>query len=773
MWYGDKREAKVNIMGKLVDAGWKVFGYSPDQSDSMTDYYDPASWSGVATKNGYVLLIDIYSLHDSGREVRKYNYNNKTYVSNARIEKLKAMMNDPASTENEKASCATLIEKEIEKSNVEPTYTVVETYPTFMYANPRGTTWHIEKDGQIIAKGKGVFSTNTYDWENKELNSTQQKEIKINAFVERIEKVLKDSDALQAHVIKVPVKTIKAVEKDVTSITDADIKEGFTFVMKVAYTHGNGKGTKYSLVYKDEQYNKYHTFAKLGKTNKPSKSIDKSWSLSVERINELLGKGHIAIIEFVEVTEYQEKTVFKKTSRKQTVSNAPAIETTEEVKETVNNTEENEVAEPATSRQLWALHCATKLDTRELKISKTKASELITKSKAGHSIIEEVKVYMNTNETVAPNEAKSNNEEAQTEAKEEQSQVKYISKINKQFETVQKKLDSISGEYLTNTWKRQNEEASRDEKREQYRFDISLLNLFKEKASNNEMSSFEIALLNGAFREDIRSKYNSKMKHNYDIKYPEIDPKLDLSGWWNVEVPKRQKRYNKANIYNTEQLIEAVNQYGELVKAIETPVNPVQQQIKKLENDVKLSKIPGYFPTPKTIVQYMIEMADIQDGETILEPSAGNGNILDGITQYTMEEGLGVNLEALEWNYRLSEILELKQYKIVGNDFTEFEPNNLYDKIIMNPPFEKNQDVEHVLKAYECLKDGGKIVAIMSPHWTFASDSKSVQFREWLSDKGTTEKLPEGSFKESGTGVNTVLVVIDKPYNNTSEQLAG
>ncbi|MFF2834293.1 methyltransferase, partial [Cellulosimicrobium cellulans] len=199
------------------------------------------------------------------------------------------------------------------------------------------------------------------------------------------------------------------------------------------------------------------------------------------------------------------------------------------------------------------------------------------------------------------------------------------------------------------------------------------------------------------------------------------------------------------------------------VKAIEIPTNPIQQQIKKLENEVKLSKIPGFFPTPNNIVQRMIEFADIKDGETILEPSAGNGNILDGISQYIMEEGLNVNLEALEWNHKLSEILELKQYKIVGNDFTEFIPNTLYDKIIMNPPFEKNQDIVHVLKAYDCLKDGGKLVSIMSPHWTFANDSKSVQFREWLSDKGTFEKLPEGSFKESGTGVNTVLVVIEKP----------
>ncbi|MBT2759876.1 methyltransferase [Paenibacillus sp. ISL-20] len=766
MYYGDKREAKVKIMGKLVEAGWKVYGYTPDESDFMTDYYSPAHWSGIATKNGYVLLIDVYSLSDSGREIRKYNYNNKQAVSNARIEKLTAMMNDEASTENEKVSCATLIEKELEKGKVEPSYTVEEVYPTFTHANPKGTTWHIEKDGQIIAKGKGVFSTNTYDWENKELSSEKQKEIKINAFVERIEKVLKDSDALQPVIVKVPVKATKMVEKDTAQVTNADIKEGFTFIMKVGYTQGKSKGNKYTYVQNG-------VFSKLGKNNKPSKSFDKMWSPSVERLNELLGKGHIAIIEFVEVVEYQEKTVFKKTARKQTVSSAPAIETTEEVKETVNNnSEENEVLEPATKRQLWALHCATKIDTRAMKISKAQASELITKSKAGNSIIEEVKAYMSTNETTATDKEESNNEVVKQGTKEEQNQEQYINKIDKQIESLQKKLDSISGEYLTNTWKRQNEETSREEKRKQYRFDISLLQLFRDKAAINELTQFEIALLNNAFREDIRGRYNSKTKHNFDIKYPEIDPKLDLDGWWNLEVPKRQKRYNKANIYNTEQLTEAVNKYGELVKAIETPTNPIQQQIKKLENEVKLSKISGFFPTPKNIVQRMIELADIKDGETILEPSAGNGNILDGVSQHTMEQGLNVNIEALEWNYKLSEILELKQYKIVGNDFTEFNPNSLYDKVIMNPPFEKNQDIDHVLKAYDCLKDGGKLVAIMSPHWTFASDSKSIQFREWLSDKGTFEKLPEGSFKESGTGVNTVLVVIEKSSDDNNDQLA-
>ncbi|PYE51614.1 hypothetical protein HUB98_06240 [Paenibacillus barcinonensis] len=344
MHYLDKQEAKVNIMYKLVDSGWQVFGYKQDESDSMVDYYSPASWSGVATKNGYVLLVDVckYNLSDSGREVRKYDYNKQSYVANSRIEKLTAMMNDAASTENEKASCAVLIEKEIEKANVEPSYTVIETYPTFAFANPKGASWHIEKDGQIIAKGNGVYATNTYDWENKEKSASQQKEEKVSSLIKRIEKALSDCDALKPEIVKVPVKTIQVVEKSVNEVTEADIKEGFTFAMKVGYTHGASKGNRYTLIHIDQQFNKYHTFAKLGKNNKPSKSIDKSWSLSVDKINSLLGKGHIAVIEFVEVTEYVEKTVYKKTTRKQSVSSVPAIETTqqnessEEGNETVN-----------------------------------------------------------------------------------------------------------------------------------------------------------------------------------------------------------------------------------------------------------------------------------------------------------------------------------------------------------------------------------------------------------------------------------------------------
>lgn len=39
----------------------------------MTDYFDPASWDGIAEKDGYIILIDIckYDLGKSGKKVTK------------------------------------------------------------------------------------------------------------------------------------------------------------------------------------------------------------------------------------------------------------------------------------------------------------------------------------------------------------------------------------------------------------------------------------------------------------------------------------------------------------------------------------------------------------------------------------------------------------------------------------------------------------------------------------------------------------------------------
>jgi hypothetical protein len=183
-------------------------------------------------------------------------------------------------------------------------------------------------------------------------------------------------------------------------------------------------------------------------------------------------------------------------------------------------------------------------------------------------------------------------------------------------------------------------------------------------------------------------------------------------------------------------------------------------RIGELEAAIYLSNIPSYFPTPAPVVAQMIKAARIWPDMTILEPSAGSGNIADAI----FAEEPSVKIDVIEINSRLQELLKLKGYNLIDSDFAEaaIAPES-YDRILMNPPFERQQDIDHVRKAYGLVKTGGVLVSIMGPSWEFRSDRKSVEFREWLSTKDATwENLPEGSFKASGTGVGTRLVVIHK-----------
>lgn len=74
-------------------------------------------------------------------------------------------------------------------------------------------------------------------------------------------------------------------------------------------------------------------------------------------------------------------------------------------------------------------------------------------------------------------------------------------------------------------------------------------------------------------------------------------------------------------------------------------------------------------------------------------------------------------------------------------------------------PFAKSADAAHVLHAYDFLIPGGRLVAVMAA---------SVEFRETKAYRAVRElasrvtRNPEGSFKPSGTNVNTAIVVIEK-----------
>lgn len=165
----------------------------------------------------------------------------------------------------------------------------------------------------------------------------------------------------------------------------------------------------------------------------------------------------------------------------------------------------------------------------------------------------------------------------------------------------------------------------------------------------------------------------------------------------------------------------------------------------------------NFFPTPKELVREIVVKAGVVKGMKVLEPSAGKGAIAYHCAELGAEvdcyELMEANFVALAGDPKLGMVRHM--------DFLSQVPEASYDRVVMNPPFMKQLDIKHVNHAHKFLRPGGKLVAIMSAGVKFRSNNLTEDFRKFVSSKhGIIEDLPEGSFKKSGTMVNTVIVTI-------------
>lgn len=174
---------------------------------------------------------------------------------------------------------------------------------------------------------------------------------------------------------------------------------------------------------------------------------------------------------------------------------------------------------------------------------------------------------------------------------------------------------------------------------------------------------------------------------------------------------------------------------------------------------VDLQKEYQFFPTPTSLAEVMVTLADIQPTDVLLEPSAGKGHIADCFPK----ENEKILIELNEQNVAA---LKEKGYDVQMGDFLETK-EIVVDKIIMNPPFTKQQDIDHILHAFSCLKDGGKLVSVVSESPFFRTNHKSKMFRDFLTElDAEVIKLPEATFKDSGTMVNTRMITVRKGNHN-------
>lgn len=172
-----------------------------------------------------------------------------------------------------------------------------------------------------------------------------------------------------------------------------------------------------------------------------------------------------------------------------------------------------------------------------------------------------------------------------------------------------------------------------------------------------------------------------------------------------------------------------------------------------------LKKEYQFFETPNDLADKLVLIADLKDNDVVLEPSAGQGAIIEAI----LRSKINCQVLAIELMETNSLILNKKGFHHEVGDFLTIPNQPIYDKIIANPPFSNNQDIDHINHMYELLKCSGKLVSISSEHWNNSSNKKETEFRKWLCDvDADIEHIPTGTFKKSGTNVGGFIITIIK-----------
>jgi len=173
-----------------------------------------------------------------------------------------------------------------------------------------------------------------------------------------------------------------------------------------------------------------------------------------------------------------------------------------------------------------------------------------------------------------------------------------------------------------------------------------------------------------------------------------------------------------------------------------------------------LKKEFQFYETPKTLANELAYIADIKDTDIVLEPSAGQGAIIRAINEYC-NAVVPDCYELMDVNRMILNKSGLK-FNLLGDDFFTHK-DKMYTKIIANPPFTKNADIEHLQHMYKFLSENGKLVCITSESWEIGSQKKQIEFKEWLSSLDSEViNIDRGIFKESGTMVGGNVVVINK-----------
>ncbi len=178
-----------------------------------------------------------------------------------------------------------------------------------------------------------------------------------------------------------------------------------------------------------------------------------------------------------------------------------------------------------------------------------------------------------------------------------------------------------------------------------------------------------------------------------------------------------------------------------------------------------------FYPTPKNLIDKMFSGIDFEKMQTILEPSAGKGDIVDALKKkeseynYSRWHKFSFDIDCIEFDQNLRHILKGNGYRVVHNDFLTYDTMKEYQLIIMNPPF--SNGCKHLLKALEMQeRNGGMVVCLLNAETIKDTYSKERQdLKRKLAEYDADIEFIQDAFQdaERKTGVEIALVKVKLP----------
>jgi len=161
-----------------------------------------------------------------------------------------------------------------------------------------------------------------------------------------------------------------------------------------------------------------------------------------------------------------------------------------------------------------------------------------------------------------------------------------------------------------------------------------------------------------------------------------------------------------------------------------------------------------FFETPYSIAKTMEELLEVEQCNTILEPSAWHGAIAS-IVDYGTCSLTCLELDPIKCDILKSKLKE--KTEIINIDFLEYK-NNSFDRIILNPPYSNNQAIKHILHWYELLNKWWVLVAL-TPSNILTKEYKDLT-KKLIDLEPSTYQVEDWQFEF--TNIKTIIIKLKK-----------